>query len=86
MVQYYAAVLAFIRQIHRHFKIAVDIIYVNSLTFLVTVSKSLKYTTSMYTKCRNMSRHTLMRHLDTILEMMLLVNSTYVLVENVGNR
>ena len=80
MVQYYAAVLAFIRQIHRHFRIAVDIIYVNSLTFLVTVSKSLKYTTSMYTKCINMYRHTLMGRPYARLETMGLVKQTYVLV------
>ena len=50
MVQDYANVPASIRQIHRPVRIVGNVIYVNSLIFLVMVSKSLKYMTSMYIK------------------------------------
>ena len=48
VVQYYAAFSASIRQLLRQVGIVVDIMYVNSITFLVAVSKSLNYMTSMY--------------------------------------
>ena len=51
VVQYYA-VPESMRNIHFHVIIVVDVMFVNSLTFLVIVSKSLKYTTSIYLKSR----------------------------------
>ena len=42
VVQDCSAISELIRQIQRHIRIAVDIMYVNSLTFMLTLSKSLK--------------------------------------------
>ena len=50
VVQYYTAVPASIRQLLLQVGISVDIMYMNFLTFLVMVSKSLNYMTSMYIK------------------------------------
>ena len=50
VVQYCATVLDSIIQIHHHVSIVVDAMYVNYLTFMVTVSNILKYTTSIYLK------------------------------------
>ena len=50
VVQYYATIPALNRQLCRNTSIAVGVMYVNSLIFMVTASKSLKYKTSMYIK------------------------------------
>ena len=56
VVQNYSAVPESIRHLHRQVNIAVDIIYVNSLSFLVTLSWRLKYTKSMFIKRRKRSQ------------------------------
>ena len=52
VVQYYANVPSSIRKLHCHVSIAVEIIYVKSLTFLVMVFKSLKYMALVYINIR----------------------------------
>ena len=56
MVQYYAVVLEFIHQMYFHVNIAVNIMFVNSLPFLVRVYWRLKYTTTVFIKIRKWSQ------------------------------